>query len=85
MTELNITSGDDIDFSFNRTWLTNSNFYWELDGVNITKGRKHMGTTTNTLTLLNATETDIGTYTLVVSTDMVKIYLSMSLSVGKSQ
>ena len=75
MVELNIISGDDIDFTFNSTWLTksNANYHWQKDGVNITTGNKYRGTTTNILTLLNATEGDEGTYKLIEGHNRVTV------------
>ena len=83
--ELTITSGDDIDFSFNSTWLTNANFHWQKNGVNITTGNKYRGTTTDTLTLLNATEGDEGTYTLVVNIDGHNSWLNVTVSTGNAK
>ena len=62
----------------------NSKFYWQKDGVNITKRYKYRGTTTDTLTLLNATENDQGIYTLIVSMEAENQQLSVILSIGKS-
>ena len=77
MNELTITSGDDIDFSFNSTRLTTANSHWQKDGANITTGNKYRGTTTNTLTLLNATEGDEGTYTLIARNNSFDVMISI--------
>ena len=85
MNELTIISGDDIDFSFYSKWLTNADFHWQKNGVNITTGNKYRGTVTNTLTLLNATEGDEGTYTLVVSIEGHNNWLNVTVSIGNAR
>ena len=82
--KLNITYGDDVDFTFKSTWLTKSNatYYWQKDGVKITTGNKYRGTTTNILTLLNATEGDEGTYMLVEGHNSG--LNSVTVSIGKN-
>ena len=77
MKKLTITAGDDIDFSFNSTRLTTANSHWQKDGANITTGNKYRGTTTNTLTLLNATEGDEGMYTLIARSSSFNIMISI--------
>ena len=77
MKKLTITAGDDIDFSFNSTRLTTANSHWQKDGVNITTGKKYRGTTTNTLTLLNATEGDEGTYMLIARNNSFNVMISI--------
>ena len=70
LTELNITLGDNIDFTFNTTSeFINASSYWEKDGVNLSMGHKYRGVTTNTLTLLNAHHTDEGMYILIIESD----------------
>ena len=66
MTVLNLTTGEDVDILFNRTWTTDKSlFNWQKDGVNISSGIKYKGANTDTLTILNAQTSDEGTYTLV--------------------
>ena len=58
-----------------------ANSHWQKDGANITTGNKYRGTTTNTLTLLNATEADEGMYTLIARSSSFNIMIS----IGKIQ
>ena len=85
LTELNITSGEDIDLSFNTTKFVNATFHWQKDGTNISKGHKYQGTTLNTLTILNAQYSDEGTYTLFAMIEgNLNTSLSIYISIGNS-
>ena len=86
MTLLNVTTGEDVDISFNNSWNMNRpSFHWQKNGANISSGNKYKGTNTDTLTILNTQKTDEGTYILVNRYENItseSFYIN--LSIGKS-
>ena len=85
MTILNVTTGEDVDISFNNSWNMNRpSFHWEKNGVNLSSGNKYKGTNTETLTILSTQKTDEGTYILVIRYENItseSFYIN--LSIGK--
>ena len=84
-TELRFISGAGYSFSFNTSNLLIVSSKWRKDGQIIAdSGKKYRGTAMNTLTVLNAEETDSGVYSLTVTTqDRNTSTFRVNISIGE--
>ena len=87
--ELNVTSGHDLEFSFNIDMDSNASviFNWQKDGYPVSERHKYKGTNTHTLTILDIENSDEGFYSLTVVTadeNIIARSFNISISVGKT-
>ena len=82
ITELNVVSGNDLEFTFDADLDSDATltFQWQKGGYALSERRKYKGRDTEILTILDVEDGDEGVYSLIV--DVTRSF-NISISVGE--